>query len=103
MRLGRRSAPRDGCVAIPGRPARPPAHPACPAGRSPRPRSNAQTRALSHPLPVLRAREIDRWSQSQQYQELVAANLPRSTGGSGRGASAGGNPGGSGGGARFQG
>ena len=22
---------------------------------------NAQTRALSHPLPVLRAREIDRW------------------------------------------
>ncbi|PSC71911.1 protease-like protein isoform X1 [Micractinium conductrix] len=64
---------------------------------------NAQTRALSHPLPVLRAREIDRWSQSQQYQELVAANLPRSTGGSGRGASAGGNPGGSGGGARFQG
>lgn len=39
---------------------------------------NAQTRALSHPLPVLRAREIDRWSQSQQYQALLAAHLPRS-------------------------
>lgn len=39
--------------------------------------SNAQTRALSHPLPVLRAREVDRWAHSQQYQALVAANLPR--------------------------
>lgn len=46
---------------------------------------NAQTRALSHPLPVLRAREIDRWSQSEQYKALVAANLPRSHG-SGSGA-----------------
>ncbi|KAL8139964.1 hypothetical protein V2J09_005985 [Rumex salicifolius] len=27
--------------------------------------SNAQTRQLSHPLPVLRAREIDEWSRSQ--------------------------------------
>jgi hypothetical protein len=36
--------------------------------------SNAQTRALSHPLPVLRAREIDRWAQSEQYRELLAAN-----------------------------
>nr|GMC67173.1 protease HtpX homolog [Ipomoea batatas] len=32
---------------------------------------NAQTRQLSHPLPVLRAREIDEWSKSQEYQYLV--------------------------------
>ena len=43
-------------------------------------RRNAQTRALSHPLPVLRAREIDRWAHSQQYQALVAANLPHNNG-----------------------
>lgn len=51
----------------------------CPSPNPPNldPCSNAQTRALSHPLPVLRAREIDRWSQSQEYQSLVAANLPR--------------------------
>eukprot|EP00879_Flechtneria_rotunda_P030347 GHRR01032970.1.p1 GENE.GHRR01032970.1~~GHRR01032970.1.p1 ORF type:complete len:241 (+),score=93.90 GHRR01032970.1:1065-1787(+) len=35
---------------------------------------NAQTRALSHPLPVMRAREIDRWSQSSQYKSLLARN-----------------------------
>ncbi|KAJ4831131.1 hypothetical protein Tsubulata_000662 [Turnera subulata] len=32
---------------------------------------NAQTRELSHPLPVLRAREIDEWSRSQEYQALL--------------------------------
>lgn len=32
---------------------------------------NAQTRQLSHPLPVLRAREIDEWSRSKEYQSLV--------------------------------
>jgi hypothetical protein len=37
---------------------------------------NAQTRALSHPLPVMRAREIDRWSQSVQYKALLARNQP---------------------------
>lgn len=31
---------------------------------------NAQTRQLSHPLPVLRAREIDEWSRSQDYKSL---------------------------------
>lgn len=35
---------------------------------------NAQTRALSHPLPVMRAREIDRWSQSAQYKALITKN-----------------------------
>lgn len=35
---------------------------------------NAQTRALSHPLPVMRAREIDRWSQSQPYKVLLSKN-----------------------------
>lgn len=35
---------------------------------------NAQTRALSHPLPVLRAREIDRWSTSPQYRALITAS-----------------------------
>ncbi|CAA0813128.1 Peptidase family M48 family protein [Striga hermonthica] len=32
---------------------------------------NAQTRQLSHPLPVLRAREIDEWSRSSEYQSLL--------------------------------
>ncbi|GAB2283960.1 Plastoglobule-localized metallopeptidase 48, chloroplastic [Dionaea muscipula] len=32
---------------------------------------NAQTRQLSHPLPVLRAREIDEWSRSQAYISLL--------------------------------
>ncbi|GIL45126.1 hypothetical protein Vafri_2050 [Volvox africanus] len=35
---------------------------------------NAQTAALSHPLPVMRAREIDRWSQSTQYKALLSKN-----------------------------
>ncbi|XP_044503046.1 protease HtpX homolog [Mangifera indica] len=32
---------------------------------------NAQTRQLSHPLPVLRAREIDEWSRSPDYKNLL--------------------------------
>ncbi|XP_008450100.2 plastoglobule-localized metallopeptidase 48, chloroplastic [Cucumis melo] len=32
---------------------------------------NAQTRQLSHPLPVLRAREIDDWSKGQEYKNLL--------------------------------
>ncbi|AQK58907.1 Putative peptidase M48 family protein [Zea mays] len=32
---------------------------------------NAQTRELSHPLPVMRAREIDEWSRSQEYKTLM--------------------------------
>lgn len=32
---------------------------------------NAQTRQLSHPLPVLRAREIDEWSRSPEYKSLL--------------------------------
>ncbi len=31
----------------------------------------AQTAQLTHPVPVLRAREIDRWASSQNYQSLV--------------------------------
>ena len=30
-----------------------------------------QTAPLSHPLPVLRAKEIDRWASSQDYQSLL--------------------------------
>ncbi len=30
-----------------------------------------QTASLSHPVPVLRAREIDRWATSQDYQNLL--------------------------------
>ena len=30
-----------------------------------------QTDLLSHPVPVLRAREIDRWSRSREYQRLL--------------------------------
>ncbi|NEP88619.1 MAG: M48 family metallopeptidase [Okeania sp. SIO2C2] len=36
-----------------------------------------QTAQLTHPLPVLRAREIDKWSSSQKYQDLLQ-NLTRS-------------------------
>ncbi|KAJ3683289.1 hypothetical protein LUZ60_013516 [Juncus effusus] len=32
---------------------------------------NAQNRQLSHPLPVLRAREIDDWSRSREYKSLL--------------------------------
>ena len=32
---------------------------------------SARTAQLSHPVPVLRAREIDRWAGSQEYQQLV--------------------------------
>ena len=31
----------------------------------------AQNAQLTHPVPVLRAREIDRWSSSQEYQKLL--------------------------------
>ncbi|MBD2388116.1 M48 family metallopeptidase [Cylindrospermum sp. FACHB-282] len=31
----------------------------------------ARTAQLTHPVPVLRAREIDRWSSSQEYQTLL--------------------------------
>lgn len=33
---------------------------------------SAQIAQLTHPLPVLRAREIDRWSSSQTYQHLLS-------------------------------
>ena len=33
---------------------------------------NAQTRCLSHDLPVLRAKEVDEWARSEQYRQLVA-------------------------------
>ncbi|KAK4361689.1 hypothetical protein RND71_020641 [Anisodus tanguticus] len=39
---------------------------------------NAQTRQLSHPLPVLRAREIDEWSRSQEYRSLLQRAIQRS-------------------------
>ncbi len=31
----------------------------------------ARTAQLSHPVPVLRAREIDRWASSKEYQTLL--------------------------------
>lgn len=33
--------------------------------------SEAQTGQLTHPLPVLRAREIDRWASSKDYESLL--------------------------------
>ncbi|CAM6104417.1 unnamed protein product [Calypogeia fissa] len=33
---------------------------------------NAQTKQLSHPLPVLRALEIDQWSRGAEYKALLA-------------------------------
>lgn len=32
---------------------------------------SAQNAQLTHPVPVLRAREVDRWSSSQEYQDLL--------------------------------
>ncbi|KMT09091.1 hypothetical protein BVRB_6g131990 [Beta vulgaris subsp. vulgaris] len=40
---------------------------------------NAQTRQLSHPLPVLRAREIDEWSRSREYNSLLKRAVPMNT------------------------
>lgn len=37
---------------------------------------NAQTRQLSHPLPVLRANEIDEWSRSSAYRSLLKRGIP---------------------------
>lgn len=34
----------------------------------------AQTSQLSHPVPVLRAREIDRWASSKDYESLLDKN-----------------------------
>jgi hypothetical protein len=34
----------------------------------------SQNRYLSHPLPVLRAREIDLWANSAQYKALLASH-----------------------------
>lgn len=34
----------------------------------------AQTAQLTHPVPVLRAREIDRWASSKEYQSLLQSH-----------------------------
>ncbi len=36
----------------------------------------AQTEPLSHPVPVLRAQEIDRWAQSDEYFSLLKSPAP---------------------------
>lgn len=36
----------------------------------------SQTAQLTHPVPVLRAREIDRWASSQEYLALLQQNSP---------------------------
>ena len=36
---------------------------------------NAQNRQLSHPLPVMRAREIDRWANSPEYKKLLRKGI----------------------------
>ncbi len=44
-----------------------------------------QTAQLSHPVPVLRAREIDRWASSQDYQAIVDKQSTSSIASSNRG------------------
>lgn len=39
---------------------------------------NALTQQLSHPLPVLRAREVDEWSRSREYNNLLKHAMPKS-------------------------
>ena len=41
---------------------------------------NAATRQLSHPLPVLRAREVDTWASSGEYQRVAQAYAARQPG-----------------------
>lgn len=36
-----------------------------------------QTAQLTHPVPVLRAKEIDRWAETQDYQNLLKRNSTR--------------------------
>ncbi|AFY45099.1 M48 family metallopeptidase [Nostoc sp. PCC 7107] len=40
----------------------------------------ARTAQLSHPVPVLRAREIDRWASSQEYQTLLQTHESKISG-----------------------
>ncbi|KAG8465264.1 hypothetical protein KFE25_002571 [Diacronema lutheri] len=35
--------------------------------------SNSQTAALTHPLPILRAAELNRWASGEQYRALVSS------------------------------
>ncbi|CAI7900348.1 unnamed protein product [Closterium sp. NIES-53] len=53
---------------------------------------NAQTRQLAHPLPVLRAREVDRWARSPEFKVLMGRGNVPSAGmvGAAQGAGAGG-------------
>lgn len=37
----------------------------------------AHTAQLSHPVPVLRAKELDRWASSQEYQAIVEGDIIR--------------------------
>lgn len=37
----------------------------------------AQNAQLTHPVPVIRAREIYRWASSSQYQEIIQATGDR--------------------------
>ena len=39
----------------------------------------ARTAQLTHPVPVLRAREIDRWASSTEYQSLIQSHGLKST------------------------
>ena len=39
----------------------------------------ARTAQLTHPVPVLRAREIDRWASSKEYQSLLQTHGLKST------------------------
>ena len=41
---------------------------------------NAQTRQLTHPLPVARAREIDEWARSAEFKALGVAPAPAPAG-----------------------
>jgi len=36
-----------------------------------------RTAQLTHPVPVLRAREIDRWASSKEYRNIVAKSKVR--------------------------
>jgi hypothetical protein len=41
--------------------------------------SSSQAASLTHPLPILRAAELNRWANGEQYRRLVASAARRAS------------------------
>ena len=40
--------------------------------------ANSRSREMTHPVPVLRAREVDRWASSSEYKSIMRKGRARS-------------------------